>query len=435
MKIKGVYKNGSLYWVKVRIPSAIQAHYGGKSHLQSSLKTSDKDKALELAVPVLKKWAKEFMVLERSKSGTASIESIKLIEELWGDPDCLVDDGVERLQAEALRRAKGDIKVAEQIYEEVDPRVVLSSEERAYLVQQGFLRTQVTLADALTIYLSTHPRDSSKVEPISRLAIESLIKDIGKDIPLVELKRQHIKNWIEARLKDGDKTGTVERRLNQIKAILNRASLETDLNLRSTFERVSVPNAGHDVKTRHSPQAQELRNVLEVFREDHLMVFVTLFGGRVGEIAGLRKQDIVLDGDVPYVHIRPHEIRKLKTKNSERTFPLVGLALDAIQNILKNSRADSEGLLPSYYKDRGADGLSAVLNKRLRSAGFLNLTTHSFRHGMKDLLLREAGLPEHLVNELQGHGAEVISRSYGFGASLKIKRDALVKAYAILSNK
>ena len=57
----------------------------------------------------------------------------------------------------------------------------------------------------------------------------------------------------------------------------------------------------------------------------------------LAEIVGLELQDIDMENDL--IHIRPNSIRRLKTRNSKRTLPLVGyakMAMElALQNILK----------------------------------------------------------------------------------------------------
>jgi integrase len=50
-------------------------------------------------------------------------------------------------------------------------------------------------------------------------------------------------------------------------------------------------------------------------------------GMRLAEVVGLMRKDIILNCDIPHVIIRPNEKRRLKTKQSERTVPLVGVSL------------------------------------------------------------------------------------------------------------
>ena len=50
-----------------------------------------------------------------------------------------------------------------------------------------------------------------------------------------------------------------------------------------------------------------------------LVALISDTGMRLSEAAGLAREDIVLDSDIPHVIIRPHPWRRLKTKGSERT--------------------------------------------------------------------------------------------------------------------
>ena len=52
---------------------------------------------------------------------------------------------------------------------------------------------------------------------------------------------------------------------------------------------------------------------------------------RLGEAVGLLKSDINLNSDIPYVNIKPHPWRSLKTIGSERKIPLVGASLWALK--------------------------------------------------------------------------------------------------------
>lgn len=56
-------------------------------------------------------------------------------------------------------------------------------------------------------------------------------------------------------------------------------------------------------------------------------------GARMSEIVNLMPADIKLDEPVPYISIKPRERRQLKTPDSERDIPLVGVALEAMQTL------------------------------------------------------------------------------------------------------
>ena len=75
------------------------------------------------------------------------------------------------------------------------------------------------------------------------------------------------------------------------------------------------------------------------------MALISDTGMRLSEAAGLARDDIVLDADIPHIIIRPHPWRRLKTKGSERTLPLVGYSLWAASRAAEASQ-HSPLLLP-----------------------------------------------------------------------------------------
>ena len=59
-------------------------------------------------------------------------------------------------------------------------------------------------------------------------------------------------------------------------------------------------------------------------------------GMRLGEAVGLTKSDIVIHAEIPLINLTPHPWRRLKTKGSKRTIPLVGTSLWAAKQSLHN---------------------------------------------------------------------------------------------------
>ena len=72
-----------------------------------------------------------------------------------------------------------------------------------------------------------------------------------------------------------------------------------------------------------------------------LVALISDTGLRLAEAAGLLKADLVIEGKTPFVRIRQHDWRRLKTAGSERDVPLVGASLWAAQRILA-SECDSQ---------------------------------------------------------------------------------------------
>ncbi|WP_198912331.1 tyrosine-type recombinase/integrase [Parvularcula mediterranea] len=140
-------------------------------------------------------------------------------------------------------------------------------------------------------------------------------------------------------------------------------------------------------------------------------------GARLSEIVSLQADDIRLDCEVPHILIRPEQNRELKTSDSRREIPLVGVAERAITSC-------SHGF-PRYY-DRSTL-VSANLMKAFKTRKLLPTKDHvlySFRHAFEDRML-EGGLDYGLRCALMGHKNN--RPEYGSGGSLAYRRAELLK--------
>jgi integrase len=137
---------------------------------------------------------------------------------------------------------------------------------------------------------------------------------------------------------------------------------------------------------------------------------------RLAEAVGLHQDDLVLDADVPYVQVREHAWRPLKTSVSQRVIPLVGASLWAAQRIKQNG---FEYCFPRY-----TDGVkcnnnsaSAALNKWIKQVASSGDVIHGFRHSFRDRL-RAVSAPIDMVDQLGGWSLQSVGQGYGDGYSL-----------------
>lgn len=152
-------------------------------------------------------------------------------------------------------------------------------------------------------------------------------------------------------------------------------------------------------------------------------------GARIGEVAGLRLQDIHVSGSqVPHVVIASHPARRLKTPVSARKVPLVGAALWAAQRIYATASPGQALAFPRYLRGSSisGDAASATVNKWLALKGF-SCTSHGFRHTMKDRL-RNANVPKPLQDEILGHSRSSGGEDYGEGTMLERLQEALERS-------
>ena len=155
-----------------------------------------------------------------------------------------------------------------------------------------------------------------------------------------------------------------------------------------------------------------------------LIAMISDTGMRLAEAAGLHVDDIVL-GDVPYVYVKPHSWRSLKTASSERKIPLVGASLWAAQRI--------KSMSDSYCFPRYVDGVkcnsnsaSAALNKWLKTATNQDVVIHGLRHTFRDRL-RAIEAPLDMIDQLGGWSLQSVGQGYGDGYSIEKLSEWMLK--------
>ena len=267
-------------------------------------------------------------------------------------------------------------------------------------------------------------------------AFKTFIEVLGDVVPS-ELKKLDMHNAVTAMIASGLKTASVKRKLASVRAAINFVCDMHDVDLGNAFTKVVIPNLNEDKTDRQdftNEQLNHLRkkittNILDrnLNPIDGLIAVMMDTGMRVSEALGLQAEDVVFENEVPFVNLHRNTMRRLKTKNSQRTIPLVGSAYGWLE-AWKTSGSNAEYVFDHYIdQDAGVlknDTASATANKRLKAwLGNDAPTCHSFRHTM-NTRLRNAGCPKDVREELGGW-AKSISDSYGSPHDLRIKREYL----------
>jgi integrase len=314
----------------------------------------------------------------------------------------------------------------EWVYENAEPSQFLSPVQmQAWekLSSPNLIR----LSDALKLYLKHHKRggDTGFASKVGR-DWNSLIAVTG-DVQFAELSRKHANDFVEFLGAKGQKTGTIRKSLNIVRAITASAITELELTKPNPFKALKIQGEGNDAEKAPVASSAQLQEIAETLKADvspvALLILLQMeLGTRIGEIAGLGLDDVFLDSPIPYVYFRQKPWRTLKTRDSERKVPVTGLALEALRVAVTLPRTNG-GLFSAYAKARGNDNASAAVNKRLARWG---LTTHSFRHTMTDRL-RDAGCPKDIRDAIQGHARADIAETYGQGHSLQMMLHYLSK--------
>jgi integrase len=136
------------------------------------------------------------------------------------------------------------------------------------------------------------------------------------------------------------------------------------------------------------------------------------------------KRSSVMENEL--IHIRPNAARRLKTRGSERTLPLVGYAKLAMLQAL--SQTNEEWLYPRYIKTGkcNANSASGSINKWLKR-DFDGLTAHCLRHTMRDRL-RALEYPMDMIDQIGGwRSVATIGVGYGKGYGTNAIRKVMMK--------
>ena len=233
------------------------------------------------------------------------------------------------------------------------------------------------------------------------------------------------------------KTATLHRQLTVLRAMFNKVSLELELKEDSLhpFSDFEVPGLREDSDQREDFERDQLDRLRESIKGrkpeiEQLIHLMLETGLRVNECCGLLISDIKFDGDVPHLVVHRNAFRRLKTKNSQRFIPLVGVALKTMRVAVK-SKGKSEWVFPSYInaeKEQTRNtSASAAVNKRIKAIlGSDAPTCHSFRHTF-NTRLRNVSCPRDVRDELGGW-AKTVSDGYGSPTDLKIKARYISKS-------
>ena len=284
------------------------------------------------------------------------------------------------------------------------------------------------LSNALKLYFKTHQRGAEEAFIIKTSRDWNALIGLIGDIHFEKLSRTHAREFVDHLTKKGNKTGTIRWTLNTLGAIVRTTITELELSKTDPFKSIKIQGEGKDTEQAVVATQEQLQEIAKNLLPDSssttaLVALIQMeLGSRIGEVSGLGVDDVFLDAEIPHLYFRDRPWRTLKTKESERRVPVVGVALDALMSALALPRT-GRGLFESYAKPRGNDAASAAVNKRLSKWG---LTSHSFRHAMKDRL-REAGCPKDIRDAIQGHSSGDVADTYGQGHTLRTMQSWLLK--------
>ena len=288
-----------------------------------------------------------------------------------------------------------------------------------------------TLLDALGVYLEQ--KGSGKAKSFGQSAERAcgyVIDNCGNK-PLAAYTRQDALIFRDCLVARGLTGSSVTRNFSYVKAVINFALSEFALDVRNPFVGV-YHDRSKGVVTRGPIPLDALRRVQrECMQIDDdirwLVALVSDTGMRLAEAAGLSVNDFKLQADIPFVEVRKHPWRNLKTSASARVVPLSGMALWTAQRILQQADT-SPYAFPRYNRGSrtSANSASAAINKWLKNHVPAGCTMHSFRHSMRDRL-RAVQCPADIADQISGWATDGVGQGYGCGYPIEVLMEWMKK--------
>lgn len=331
---------------------------------------------------------------------------------------------------------KGAVEIAEsspveEIIRRVAAAVQSPRDEAAAL--GGVDEPKLTVRKAMELYTEELAGDELRGMSQSQIDSWTKVKFIsvdmfeevcGADKVLLELTRADANKFhkhLMTRIKtEGISGNTANRRLGNIRKLFRVYAHHLQLELKNPFDGLSfsdpkrlrkvVPPFEVDYVEKKFLNFEEGEYALSTLNMEARCIFLIMIetGCRPSEIANLKPENIHLKAKVPYISVKFTADRRLKTENSIRDVPLVGIAHEAMKLFPKGF---------PRYRDKETNLSAAVMN-HLKDHKLLPTKNHraySTRHTYEKRMV-EAGYDDEFRRRMLGHDTD--RPDYGDGGSL-----------------
>lgn len=424
------------WYYRRRIPAFAQALYRNAltakrpSQLYFSLKTDDKVMACKAADAETRRLDALWKSLQGQPEGTSASVSLALLEAHGLKPG----DGVQHPDVPAISEFVDDLLGRYEPWEQPSKASPQDKLTVGILFGASIPRT---LSDAKQKHFDLGKGPKGKIAEGQFNRAWQCLMGITGDIPLVQLRREHANSFVSELLDTGKSGETIRKYLAQIRPVIGTAILEFELNLINHFERVTIPNMTDGPSKPRFPYSNcEIlaiqKQCIEVDDERRWAIAILSDSMcRLSEVIGLRKDEVFLESEIPYIRVKPNDVRRLKTRTSDRIVPLVGEALWAAKRAM---HTDGEYLFPIFLtkwtgKDFSSGSASAALGKWLKENKLSKdgQGLHSFRHTMRDRL-RNVEAPPDLIDRIGGWKSQGVGEAYGKGHKPQLMQKYMLAA-------
>ena len=180
------------------------------------------------------------------------------------------------------------------------------------LVSDGNVSSLPTIEEALELYFNVIGKGRQKLFfTTAQRYIGYLIECLGnRSIDQYTSKDATIlREWL---IKKGLSNSSLQRVFSGIKAVINFVTLELGLECQNAFAKVYLPS-NTDAKKRHAVTPSNMAKIKAecLSLDDDIRWLVAIIfdtGMRLSEAAGLMLTDIRLDGETPFIDLKPHKM-------------------------------------------------------------------------------------------------------------------------------
>lgn len=396
-----IQRAGKFYFNR-RVPEAFRRH-DSRNVIRVALRTADRKTALRLAMAHNDRLEAYWSTLvqygqqHNEDQYKAIVDRARLLGFSYYTNPALAELPIQQIVERLLH-------VGKENFNEKHTEAVLGKLNSPVIMLDQALGRYFDIAKDLVINKSAN--QIRKWQNPRKKAMENFIKCIGNK-PIHELTRDDALKfrdwWIERIKNENLVTASANKDIIHTKTIISSVAenLNIELDSQQIFKKLILK--GDDNQRRMPFTSEFICNTLlnahnlKGLNEQAKWVLHAFAetGAGLNELTGLLPEDIILDAEIPHIHIRPRKGRSLKTKFRTRKIPLVGYALDAFN-------ACPNGF--TQYHDR-PDSLSGLISKYLSEHDLLpsdQHTVYSLRHSFQDRLLA-VNTPDRIQADLMGH--------------------------------
>ncbi len=427
-------KRKNTYYFRIAVPDVHHETYG--KQIWRSLKTGDLKTAKAAVGELTSKWLNYFRTGENppeDRNETVSSEASTERARHLGIAE-------QRAPEEFLKAsAKESISMLKPIVEALKE---MKRPSRLDIVAlSGALEiSEMRISRALERYKKLTPGKWSNLDarayekkwrPYAR-AVNDFIEAVG-DMDVWKIKRTDAFKFATALSEQVDagklKVDSAKKKIMWLKIIMQKLIDAECPDWINPFEKVTIENNRSAKGKRPRFTNAEVKAVQKRLEEsdanEQLKALATIAeftGTTCKELAFLMPEDIILDGPVPYIAIRPNAMRAKVKSGGERhrDIPLYGPALEAAKKFPNG--------FDMYRRHNGPETLSASFNKLIKDTA-PGKTWYSYRHRFADVL-RRSKCQDTMKDSLMGHAsANPHQNHYGEGYTLENKLETLTTAF------